>query len=90
MTGTQLKYRYLKSNAYPTLFPNYPVYLSKKKPAERTPLVSSSARNEIPAKRNEEKRLRDLELDTIKSLKNMSKDGVHGIFNTGEPFSPHN
>ena len=47
------------------------MYLSKKKPAERTSLSSSSARNEISAKRNEEKRLRDLELDTIKSLKNI-------------------
>ena len=42
-----------------------------KKPAERTSLASSSARNEISAKGNEEKRLRDLELDAIKSLKNI-------------------
>ena len=59
--------------------PNFLIALCiyrEKKPAERTslassPLASSSARNEIPAKRNEEKRLRDLELDTIKSLKNI-------------------
>ena len=47
------------------------MYLSEKKPAERTSLASASARNEISVKRNEEKRLRNLELDTIKSLKNI-------------------
>ena len=48
-----------------------PCVFIEKKPAERTSLASSSARNELSAKRNEEKRLRDLELDTIKSLKNI-------------------
>ena len=37
-TGTQLKYRYLKSNAYPTLFPNCLVYSSRKK-ASRTNII---------------------------------------------------
>ena len=84
-TGTQLKYRYLKSNAYPTLFPNCPVYLSKKKPAERTSLASSSARNEISAERNEEvTRFKTRHHYIFK--KYMSKAGVQGIFNTGEPF----
>ena len=36
----KLQYKYVKKGAYPTKFPNYPSYLSKKKPTERLSLGS--------------------------------------------------
>ena len=46
-----LKYRYVKENAFPTIFPNCPKYLSKKKLSARPLLGSSLARAETSAKR---------------------------------------
>ena len=55
-----LKYRYVKDNTYPTIFPNCAKYLSERKLAERPILGSSSARAETSAKREEAKRLHDI------------------------------
>ena len=38
---TELKYRFLKDDAYPTIHPNCPQYLSQKKPASRPSLAMS-------------------------------------------------
>ena len=63
----ELKYRFLKDDAYPTVFPNCLQYMSKEKPADRPPLSSSAARQETVEKRKEEERLRKVELDAVMS-----------------------
>ena len=64
---TELKYRFLKDDAYPTIYPNCPQYLSQKKPASR-PSLGSAAREFTIAKREEEKKALELEKDSVKSL----------------------
>ena len=56
-----LKYRYVKDNAYLTIFPNCAKYLSQRKLAEGH-LGSSLVRAETSANREEAKRLHDIEL----------------------------
>ena len=51
----------MKKRAYPTKSPNYPSHLSKKKPAERSSLGSSNAKEKNSAQRLERTRLSELE-----------------------------
>ena len=65
---TELKYRFLKDDAYRTIYPNCPQYLSQKKPASRQSLGSTAAREFTIAKREEEKKALELEKDGVKSI----------------------
>ena len=65
---TELKYRFLKDDAYPTIYPNCPQYLSQKKLASRPSLGSTAAREFTIAKREEEKKALELEKDSVKSI----------------------
>ena len=65
---TELKYRFLKDDAYPTIYSNCTQYLSQKKPASRPSLGSTAAREFTIAKREEEKKALELEKDSVKSI----------------------
>ena len=58
----------MKKGAYPAKFLNYASYTSKKKPAKRSSLGSSYAREKISAQRLESKRLSQLEAKTVRSI----------------------
>ena len=62
----------MKDNSYQTIFPNCAKYLSPRKLAERPLLGSSLARAETSAKREEAKRLYDIELKTVRSIEDVS------------------
>ena len=68
-----LVHRYLKQDAFPTLFPECPSYLSKKKPTGRPPMASSSKRQRVVAERLENEQLNQLELDTVRSLDDIQR-----------------
>ena len=88
---TKLKYQFLKNDAYPTVFPNCPPYLSQKNPLERSPWASSAAQEELSQKQKEEKRQCDLQLDKVLSLsdinnKQKSKEFVNLLNTTFQSF----
>ena len=64
----EFKNRYVKKGVYSTKFPNCSSYLLKKKPAERSSLGSSDAREKISAQRSESKQLSELEAKTVQSI----------------------
>ena len=69
--NSTLKHKYLKENAYPTVFPKCPQYLSKKKPKPRTSNTTSSERKAIVLQRLEDKKKQEQQLDSIKTLKDI-------------------
>ena len=86
--GTKLKYRFLKDGVCPTIFPNCPSYLSGKKTAERpTRASSSSARKELIEKRVEDKKLRDLKLDSVKTLSDIEAKLKNPVLFVNNPSS---
>ena len=68
-----LRKHYITDDAVPTLFPNCPKYLSKKKKVKRASMGSSEKRKTAVKKRLEEYQKREREKDTARSFKDIEK-----------------
>ena len=63
--------RYLNEDAFPTIFPNCPQYLSKKKPVPRTSNTTSSERQAIEDTKTGRQGKKEMQLDSIKLLEDL-------------------
>lgn len=56
---TSLKHRYLKKDAFPSIFPNCPIYLSKKIPVRQSVCSTAKQREDVFKERVESKEKQD-------------------------------
>ena len=70
--GDSLLKSYVKSDAYPTIFPGCPSHLTKKRASRRKSNTSASERIAAANKRNEERKQKELEADTISTIEEIS------------------
>ena len=70
-----LLHRYLRKDAFPSLFPNCPRYLSSRKRVPRTSTATSSERQAIVLLRVEKERLELQRLECVQTLGDKKSTG---------------